>query len=87
MILTQQPLYAANTHDPFGVSNCDATRSHMDVIETTRRMVDPILRCSLRTGLSVDGLISFLRTTQAWRGRLQRLLPLIPFGGREGLDG
>ena len=27
MILTQQPLYAANTHDPFGVSNCDATRA------------------------------------------------------------
>ena len=26
MILTQQPLYAANTPDPFGVSNCDATR-------------------------------------------------------------
>ena len=28
MILTQQPLYAANTHEPFGVSNCDATRKY-----------------------------------------------------------
>jgi UDP-3-O-acyl-N-acetylglucosamine deacetylase len=31
MILTQQPLYAANTPDPFGVSNCDATRRDMTI--------------------------------------------------------
>jgi hypothetical protein len=42
MILTQQPLYAANTPDPFGVSNCDATRVLCKEGETARHQLDHV---------------------------------------------
>ena len=50
MILTQQPLYAANTHDPFGVSNCDATRvlvtldCEIDIAQSAKHTPSPNLR-------------------------------------------